>query len=1292
MELNFDLVNFNRWHWVEAQTESTIKKVMRIHPQMLQTLTTEIKLDPTAGKGLANKMIKCIDTASVDIQDLKNFIKILNENQITKNKFCITLPSKSHYLIELFNRYKGEDEILAIALLSSIDCFSQSRIQRLLVEAINAHKLDLVCALFEKLSPKHKGCFLYSECQISSNPVILQLLKKYPDLLNTYTYDAMTLLEIALEDTNQELVIGLINFGVNLNIDLNKGQRTSLFPIQLACAKGMKAAVIRMIEVDKAQLNVEDENKWTPFMIALDCEHQSLAVKLIELGANFHFANFETACELGLVEVVAKMIEQNNAWLNTENDYHATPLLVAIENDCEDLALKLVDLGADLEQASLPLHKACEKGMIRVVAKMIEKNSNLMHVKDIYDRTPLLVAIDTEHEELAVELVALGSKLNHSKGIFPIHKACAKGMVSVVTKMVEKNKKLLNIKDISNKTPLEVAVEEAQELVILKLIELGVKIPKTLFLKACLLDMPAVMTKLIEKNDNLLNQALFTNWSPLKVAITRGKKAVALQLVQLGAIFNAALFQKAFLTRGMQEIAIKMIETNLNLLNHDFGNGKTPLILAIEGGCETLALQLMQLGAAFDEALFKEACLKGMQKIVIKMIKINHTLLNYEFDKGKTPLVLAIEKGCEPLALKLFQLGANIHVQDQDGMMPIHKACAKGLEAVVFKILEYAPEMVDVHNKYNLTPLLIAVNNRHLVLAIKLICSSLNDLTSIQSLLHEAQNLDEVHSILKENLEKILDPSQNRPGANPLKAAFLLMDYELHEMMKEKLETNYLFYLNNLQGIPLELIENMILTIQPQHFEAGSVSTKVPPSSHFELSKLEEFFNEINFNDKDKPGYKNPNKLFDEGRPTNPAELKAGLVNLIKRVKEKRAYTGTPPAGTPALEAYYVKFENLLKNLGQIIEELTDPAEKATHLIDIAIMGLHCGGKIGEAASMYRLLSGQVTGEGLASQIYDTLRNHRLEIIKEWAIQDQSGTSYEVHRFNQYMFLLGKMLHLPEADIFTESDPLSGLENLTREETLDDFYEFYTPHFLINCTQNFIMGRVNVSSTMAACADWLRDHVPPHWQKEKYAEVLSKVRELETKGYSRKKIREVLGKEDQIFFSIADPDPIEVIQEHRLRDYQNNLPKEEEWNSDFYVPILAEIERIEKTADFKAYLAKQGIKMKQECTQENAKIAVLEHRRKKYLDRQPKMEDWQKDHYDFIFGTIEKMQSRDEIRNFLHTQGIILMPDRDFANLLEQARGLKYLEEAFKYDDDFNIMGVERSVIKQMLQIMGVFI
>ncbi len=107
----------------------------------------------------------------------------------------------------------------------------------------------------------------------------------------------------------------------------------------------------------------------------------------------------------------------------------------------------------------------------------------------------------------------------------------------------------------------------------------------------------------------------------------------------------------------------------------------------------------------------------------------NITIINDQNDQHLTAFMLALARGRLEIAKLLYQMGASIHINNQQYGLPLFNACIKGRAEIVEFLLKYGfdpdPVFVSKENQ-RLTPLFAAVTCNHIEIAQKLIRAGAN--------------------------------------------------------------------------------------------------------------------------------------------------------------------------------------------------------------------------------------------------------------------------------------------------------------------------------------------------------------------------------------------------------------------------------------------------------------------------------------------------------------------------------------------------------------------------------------
>jgi uncharacterized protein len=92
-----------------------------------------------------------------------------------------------------------------------------------------------------------------------------------------------------------------------------------------------------------------------------------------------------------------------------------TPLLLALRNDHEEMALLLLEHGANPDVADAfdgtgPIHEAAKRGFARVVDRLIDLRADLRTCEGYSGKSAVRVAIDGKHTAVALRLLAAGAR------------------------------------------------------------------------------------------------------------------------------------------------------------------------------------------------------------------------------------------------------------------------------------------------------------------------------------------------------------------------------------------------------------------------------------------------------------------------------------------------------------------------------------------------------------------------------------------------------------------------------------------------------------------------------------------------------------------------------------------------------------------------------------------------------------------------------------------------------------------------------------------------------------------
>jgi uncharacterized protein len=163
--------------------------------------------------------------------------------------------------------------------------------------------------------------------------------------------------------------------------------------------------------------------------------------------------------------------------IDTLNDRGWTPLMVALFEGQEKVALFLIRRGADPffsdSTGYQPIHWAAFHGYVSVIRELAGRRANL-DAKTNFGWPPLLQAAARGYAAATDTLLELGARIDicDDEGWTALHKSCANGFVDVV-ELLLRYKAPLNPAHSDGRTPLRVAIDIGHRVIAAKLLANG---------------------------------------------------------------------------------------------------------------------------------------------------------------------------------------------------------------------------------------------------------------------------------------------------------------------------------------------------------------------------------------------------------------------------------------------------------------------------------------------------------------------------------------------------------------------------------------------------------------------------------------------------------------------------------------------------------------------------------------------------------------------------------------------------------------------------------------------------
>jgi ankyrin repeat protein len=415
-------------------------------------------------------------------------------------------------------------------------------------------------------------------------------------------------------------------------------------PLYYAALCGFRDIAEHVVDAHPQDVNAVGGKRGTPLRAALDKGHLSVAILLVERGADTGFLDSRSRTPLhiasyrGYVGVVSLLIDRG-ADLNAEEDTRATPLYLATEEGRQDIARLLLEhsANANLPNAcgTTPLHLASERGHDDIVRILLDHGADANHVDSGDWHSPYFPSLEG-HGEIFWLLFDHGADANHPENRFstPLHLASPRGYSNIVQLLLRHGADA-NRPDNRGLTPLYVASQAGHSDIVQLLLHHGA-------------------------DANLPDNR---GWTPLHVTSQEGHN----DIVQL------------LLNRGADT-------------NHRDNRGWTPLHLASLQGHNDIVQLLLDHGANHSDnrgwTPLHLASLRGHNHVVQLLLDLG-TDANHPENRGLTPLHLASLKGHIDTVQFLLDHGAVANQLDSDGMTPLRHASREGYDDIAQLLLDH---------------------------------------------------------------------------------------------------------------------------------------------------------------------------------------------------------------------------------------------------------------------------------------------------------------------------------------------------------------------------------------------------------------------------------------------------------------------------------------------------------------------------------------------------------------------------------------------------------------------------
>ncbi|MCP3926279.1 MAG: hypothetical protein GY714_27250 [Desulfobacterales bacterium] len=508
----------------------------------------------------------------------------------------------------------------------------------------------------------------------------------------------------ALENCSENMVLQILKKKPSLK-NIFKRRKNSY--LHIAVSKGYSQTV-QMLLKRKVKVNLENYYHHTPLYLAVEKGNSKIVELLFKYGATIKLKQSKSnndllhlAARTGSFDIV-KILVNKKIKINQKSRDNRTALEKAVYYKHDTIAAYLIKKGASVKlnnnydkQANM-LHIASYYGLIETVKLLVSKKISI-NKKNKYKSTPLDLALDNGHENVALYLLSKKGKYKKSKSL--IHIAVKKDYKEILKRY--RNKKNINQKDKRGNTQVHLAVLKG-----------NVDYLKTLLNSGA--------------NINAVNKHGRT---PLENAVFNNKTESVRVLLERGAIIKSSKFSLIANAIDYKYITIaELLINKTKQIDPPEKLKKSPLHIAIRNNYNDIARSIIKK---------------------IKNIDVTDSL-------SRTALHIACERSNVDIVKLLLKHGANINALDYSERTPLHY-CRSKLEVV--KLLLNKGTDVNAKDKSGKTVLSLSVRYENNEVA-KYLIEKGADLTDDQGLLQLAAD-DNNYEMCSYLLKKGLDVNNN---------------------------------------------------------------------------------------------------------------------------------------------------------------------------------------------------------------------------------------------------------------------------------------------------------------------------------------------------------------------------------------------------------------------------------------------------------------------------------------------------------------------------------------------------
>ncbi|XP_067658334.1 ankyrin repeat domain-containing protein 50-like [Haliotis asinina] len=445
--------------------------------------------------------------------------------------------------------------------------------------------------------------------------------------------------------------------------------------IHTACTKGNLGWLRRILSENLENINNHGKDGQTPVMIAARFGHRRMVDMLVSKGSALHLLDdnknniLHVACIGGHVDMVKHVLSKKVADINSRGHYGRTPVIMAAEKGHRDVFDPLVREGADVslvdENRNNILHVACIGGHVDIVKHVLSKKVVDINSRGQYGRTLVMMAARFGHRDVFNLLVREGadvSLVDENRNNI-LHVSSIGGHVDIVKYVLSLKVADINSRGDYGRTLVMMAAEKGHRDVFDLLVREGADV------------------SLVDENRN--------------------------NILHVACIGGHVDMVKHVLSKKVADI---------NSRGH---YGRTPVMMAAEKGHRDVFDLLVREGA--DVSLVDEkinnilhvSCIGGHVDMVKHVLSKKVADINSRGHYGRTPVIMAAEKGHRDVFDPLVREGADVSLVDENRNNILHVACIGGHVDIVKHVLSKKVADINSRGQYGRTLVMMAAEKGH---------------------------------------------------------------------------------------------------------------------------------------------------------------------------------------------------------------------------------------------------------------------------------------------------------------------------------------------------------------------------------------------------------------------------------------------------------------------------------------------------------------------------------------------------------------------------------------------------